>query len=428
MIRNVVTNFSARLSVAALNFFMLLMTTHVLGASVRGEISIIQLGVTIIHLVSDLAGGPSLTYLTPRTSLRKLLLAGSAWASFTSIGLGVAMLFLDLLPGAYGKEVIVMGLLISLHSLNQNILLGQQRIRAFNILFLLQGVSMFTVMAVCIFAGLRNAYPYIYAGITAYGVCYIAGLFIVHYNAPAPSIREDRPILFLLFRNGIFAQTASIFMQISIRQSYYLLEKSPEYGTSAVGIYSTAVSLGEAILLLSASVAAVLMSRVSNQQDPATARAEVLRWSKFSVGLTILACGFFLLLPAEFFTFVIGKEFGPIKTVFMTLTPGIVLVSFGTVFSHYFSGAGKHYMNFISSIFAVIAAFSLTALLIREFGIEGAGWSATIAYGLISIVIFIAFMLVGGNKRSDWKQLLPDAKDVQALREIPGKIFKHKKF
>ena len=59
MIRSIFTNFSARLAVAVLNFIMMLLITHLLGKEIYGQITIIALNVTFIHLISDLAGAPS---------------------------------------------------------------------------------------------------------------------------------------------------------------------------------------------------------------------------------------------------------------------------------------------------------------------------------------------------------------------------------
>ncbi|HEU4716923.1 MAG TPA: hypothetical protein VFU15_03790 [Bacteroidia bacterium] len=412
MIRKILSNFSARMAGAVLNFFMLLLTTHFLGKSVRGEIVLIQIGINIIHLVSDLAGGPSLVYLVPRARLSRLLSVGSAWGIGSSVLVAFAMISYGAMPENYTWQILVMGALISLHSLNQNILLGQERITAYNALLFAQGIVQTLVMTVCIIGlGQRGALPYIWCCIIGYGLCWITGLFLVWKGHREPKIEEKRNIFLLLFSNGFFTQMASLAMLMSIRINYYMLHKYMPDGDSSVGLYSTAISLGEAILLFSASISAIIMSRVSNESDHRTARSTVLRLSKVSLGMTALGVCAFLVLPDGFYSWLLGKDFSPVKEIFTTIAPGVIILSFATVFSHYFSGSGLHYLNFISGAVAILCTFIVAGPLISDYGIPGAGWAASISYGTLSLTVFFIFMLVGGNRKEEWKMLLPSSAD-----------------
>ncbi|HLG04258.1 MAG TPA: polysaccharide biosynthesis C-terminal domain-containing protein [Bacteroidia bacterium] len=425
MIRSIFTNFSVRLAVAVINFVMLLLTTHYLGKDIRGEIATIQLGINIIHMVSELTGGPSLIYLVPRTRLPLLLFAGTAWSFISTAGIGAVLIAFDLIPGKYTVEVLIFALLISLHSVNQSTLLGQQRIRLFNFLHLSQGIIQLATMIVCLFVfDLKEAWPFLYASITGYGIIYFAGLILVNRNPPPPHIAEEKPRIWLLFRNGFFTQAASLVFMISLRENYYVLKNlTPDENYGAVGIYSTALSLGEALLLFSTSVAAVTLSRVANTESYATIRATVMRLSKLTIVVTALAAIFFALLPDTFYAWLLGKDFHTVGNVFNAIAPGIVLISFGTIYGHYFSGTGKHYMNFISGLCALIAAFLFSAPLIARYNVIGAGWAATIAYTTTALVIFLLFMLSG--KRGEWKLLLPSSEDFlfisNFLRRSPVK-------
>ena len=213
MIRSIFANFSSRLAVAVMNFAMLLLTTHFLGKETRGAVYIIGLGIAIIHVVSDLANGPSLVYLTPRTRLSRLWITGSIWAFITTALIGTILIYIGNIPSYCGIEVLIVAILISLHSLNQNILLGQQRIKAFNILLFLQGAIQISTMACCIFLfDQKSVYPYIYANMVSLSLCYTIGLILIHKNPPEPKITETRSILLVLFTNGFYTQAASLFL------------------------------------------------------------------------------------------------------------------------------------------------------------------------------------------------------------------------
>lgn len=400
-------------------FCTLLLTTHFLGSEIRGEISLIQLAINMVHLVSDIVGGPALVYLVPRTKLKTLLIAGWFWAIFSSVGIGSIFVWQEIIPEQYTVEVLVAAFLLSLNSINMNILMGQERIREFNILLYLQGILMFITMASAILILHHDqSIPYLEACYAAYGGCFLMGLYFVLKKKHEPKLRESRPILFVMLTTGLFTQLATLAFQLSIRLNYLSIENHIHDKRSSVGIYSTAVSLGEAILLFSASVATVLMSRISNERLVEVSRKRTLQLSKLSLGITACGVGVFALMPPEFYAWLLGPQFAGVRNSFLSITPGIVLVSFGTVFGHFFSGSGKHYMNFFSGTFALIMTIATADYLVRNFGIMGAGWSASLAYGSLSVFIFTLFMLMSENRKAEWKELLPVKSDFTSLLQV----------
>lgn len=419
MIRNILTNFSARIGVAALTFVMMLLITNFLGKEIYGQISIIALNVSIIHIISDLAGGPSLVYLTPRAKLSALLISGSAWSFVNAIGIGALLIWAGVFPVLYGKELLLIGLLVSLHSLNQNLLLGQQRIKAYNLLFFLQGVLQLVSLCIFIFfCKQTDAYPYIYASIITNGLCYIVGLFLLSRKVEMPKISEPRPLLFVLFTNGFYTQAASIFIVFCKTICFNSMKKYLPDGEGSVGIFNSAFSLSSAIMLFGASVSTVVMSRIANKENHEEARDVVFKLTKLSFLLTTLAVGLFLLLPAEFYTWLLGKDFSPVKTVFIPMAPGIIFLSIGTVFSHYFSGAGKHVMNFIGAGVTLLATWLVTRYLIEAYGVAGAGISTSVTFIVLTIFMMVAFLLMGKHPFADLKLLLPAKGDFKTLMNI----------
>lgn len=419
MIRSILTNFSARIGVAALNFVMLLIITHFLGKEVYGQISKLALNVMIIHIISDLAGGPSLVYLTPRAKLSALLISGSIWSFVNAIGIGALLIYSGIFPVLFGKELLVIGLLVSLHSVNQNLLLGQQKIKAYNLLFMLQGILQ--ILSLCFFIFFckqTDAYPYIYASIIANALCYVIGLYLVSRKSSSPKIEESRPLLFVLFSNGFYTQAASLFFVLCKSICFNNINKLLPNPEGTTGIFNSAFSLAGAIMLFSASVSAVVMSKFANKVNHDESRPVVFLLAKLSLVLTTLAVGFFLLLPAEFYTWLLGKDFSPVKTVFIPMAPGIIFLSLGSVFSHYFSGAGKHIMNFIGGAITLLFTWLVTHFLIAEYGVIGAGISTSVTYIVTTVFIMGAFIFVGKNPAADLKLMLPAKSDFTALKNI----------
>jgi O-antigen/teichoic acid export membrane protein len=416
MIRSIFVNFSARLAMQVMYFCTLLLTTRFLGSEIRGEISLIQIAINMIHLVSDIIGGPSLVYMVPRAKLRTVLALGWSWAVFSSLATWGILLWTDAIPAGYTVPVLISAFLLSMNSINMNILMGQQRLKEYNLLLYLQGALMLGTMAASIFiVGHEASVPYLDATYVAYGGCFLLGLYFVLKQEHIPTQRDSRPVLQAMFITGLFTQLATLAFQLSIRFNYYSLDKHIGDNRSSVGIYSTAVSLGEAILLFAASVAAVLAARISNEPKTDLSRKRTLQLSKLSFGITVPAVLAFALMPPQFYAWLLGDSFATVHDSFISITPGILLVSFGTVFGHYFSGSGKPHMNFMSGTFALILTLLTANYLISAHGILGAGWSASIAYGGLSLFIFAMFMLVGRNAKAEWKELLPRRSDVTAL-------------
>lgn len=419
MIRSIFVNFSARLAMQVMYFCTLLLTTHLLGSEVRGEISLIQVAINIIHLVSDIIGGPALVYMAPRAKLRTLLITGWTWVLFSSGITWAVLLWYDAIPAGFAVPVLISGVLLSLNSISMNILLGQERLKLYNLLLYLQGFLMLASMTASIFLlNHTHAVPYMDATYIAYGGCALLGLYFVLSHKHTPKLSDNRPVLLVMFSNGIFTQLANLTFQLSIRYSYFQLEDQIDDSRASVGIYSTAISLGEAILLFAASVASVLAARISNERLTTISRQRTLQLSKLSIGLTIPAVLFFACMPPSFYSWLLGDSFAAVRNSFVSITPGIIMVSFGTVFGHYFTGIGKPYMNFMSGSFALILSLLTASSIIAAYGVIGAGISASIAYGGLAVFIFAMFMITGGNSRAEWKELIPRRSDISALMNV----------
>lgn len=434
MLKNILTNFSARISVAALNFLVLLLTAKFLGLDTRGEISLIALGTSIIHLISDIAGGPSIVYLVPRKPALRLFGLGYAWSLFCAAVVGIPLLYFNVVSQKYGVHILLLSLMMSLHSVHLNYLLGRERILLYSLLSLVQAVALFVSIAAGIFLfGGKGVQVFIVSAYIAYGTVLLAGTVMAWKHRDRSQQDEGGHTLLLLFRNGFYTQVANLTHQLSIRLNFYLIGGMAVVyysghnlldGVKGVGIYSTAVSLAEAILLFSQSVATIILSRTAQMNDRAMARKITIQCSKLSLAITLPGLLLFLVLPAEFYSALLTKDFTPVKDVFTPLAAGISMVSFGTVYSHYFSGMGRHYINAITGTAALLITCSTAFWLIPAYGLEGASMTASLAYGGMSVLFFIFFLFEKGASKIETLKSLFSLKDLTLLREHWRKLRK----
>ena len=74
-------------------------------------------------------------------------------------------------------------------------------------------------------------------------------------------------------------------------------------------------------------------------------------------------------------------------------------------------------MNFICGGITLLVTYLTTDVLIRKYGIAGAGLSTSVTFITLTFCIFIAFLFSDGNKKGDWKQLFPSKADFITLQE-----------
>jgi|GEM_PF-676705 len=434
MLRKILVNFSARFGVAVINFLVLLLTTNYLGSGARGEISLIALGLNIVHLISDIAGGPSMVYLVPRVSTFTLLALGYVWSVCCVTLIGIPLVYFNLIPQEFGTDILLLSLLVSLHSVHMNILLGKEQIRTHSLLLFLQAMVLITAMFVYIrFFGGDSTQVFITGAYLAYGAVLLCSTFVLWPQIGAKQIENLRKIFSTLFRNGFFTQLASLTHQLSIRVNFYIIGAIPFFtfannyqlsSKQAIGLYSTAISLAETILIFSQSVATVMMARAANVGEQERTRRLALQCSKLSLAITLPAIALFLLLPAEFYVMLLGKDFLVVKQVFVPLATGIAALSFGTVYSHYFSGMGKHYMNAVSGIVALCVTFSTAFYFIPRYGLEGASISAAMASSSMSLTIFLLFLFERGTSPKQTLRHFFSLQDWHLLKEQFRKLLK----
>ncbi|HAQ71648.1 MAG TPA: hypothetical protein DCR48_11795, partial [Flavobacteriales bacterium] len=132
MIKNIIHTLSSRFMVSVMNLVLLFITTRIMGAENKGEISLLILNLSLAAIFSGLFGGPSLVYLIPRFRLKNILILNYGW-SFLTAGLVALLSELDILPSGIGTlELFTLALLECLIATHSMIFLGQERVKAHN--------------------------------------------------------------------------------------------------------------------------------------------------------------------------------------------------------------------------------------------------------------------------------------------------------
>jgi O-antigen/teichoic acid export membrane protein len=401
MLKNILSTIITRILVALLTLIMVLVNARYLGAEKVGTIGLIILAIAILQLVSNLVGGGALVYLVPRSQLMKLFLPSCGWAILTS-ALGAFLLNVShLIPTGYANHVFLLALLLSLFTVNFMVLMGQERIRAYNIISLLQVGILFTVL-IFFFFGLKNreVMAYLYGLYISYAFAFLTSLALIFPSFKKKELSGSGKVIRELVHLGSVMQLGNILQFFNYRLSYYFIEFFLR--RAAVGVYSVGVQLSESIWLIAKSIHLVQYTRISNEKDENYAAKLTLNLVKISFILTLLSLILIMVVLHVFFTLIFKPEFQQVPVIMLALSAGILTFSVSIILSPYFSGMGKPVHNTISAAIGLVFTLVLCIFLIPWLGLAGAGLAATFSYTAATVYQFIVFIRMTKVKPPDF--------------------------
>jgi len=420
MFKNILGTAMVRFINAILTLLILVVNTNYFGQEGMGTIGLLVLGISLILLVSNFVGGGALVYLTPRHETIRLFLPAYVWGIISSLAGATVLGFFHLIPGGFVVDVLILAVLQSFISANQNILLGRQKIILFNGVTLLQAGA--TLLALLYFVVVRHNHDvsaYIHALYVAFVCSFLLSFFSILKYLKIVEIRKLDSILIEIFKYGKFIQSANVLQLLNYRLSFYIIEVF--IGRAALGIFNTATQLSEGVWLIGKSVAMIQYSSISNSNDKDFARVVTLRLFKFTFTLTFFIIFILLVLPGSVYALIFSADFIQIKMVILTLALGLLSTACSMMFSHYFSGLGMPKYNMIGSGIGLAFTLVLGLIFIPLFGLMAAGITASTAYFANLLFLILVFARKTG---SSWNDFLLNKDDIRYFRTELGKLHK----
>jgi O-antigen/teichoic acid export membrane protein len=355
-----------------------------------------------------------LVYLVPRTQLMKLFLPSCVWALLTS-ALGTFLMHIfHLIPEGYALHVFFLALLLSFFTVNFMVLMGQERIREYNVISLLQAVILFVVLMIFFFGlGKREVMVYLYGLYLSYLFAFLTSLALILSSFRRKEFLGSGKAIRELVHLGSVMQLGNILQFLNYRISYYFIEFFLR--RAAVGVYSVGVQLSESIWLIAKSIHLVQYTRISNEKDENYAAKLTLNLVKISFILTLISLIVVMVLLHLFFSLIFKTEFQQVPVIMYTLAAGILTFSVSIILSPYFAGMGKPVHNTISAAIGLVFTLALSLLLIPKLKLPGAALAATIAYIASTLYQFIVFVKMTKLKPVDF---LLRKKDIVAIMNV----------
>ncbi|WP_447951610.1 lipopolysaccharide biosynthesis protein [Chryseobacterium koreense] len=391
--------FVSRFLILILNLGLVIFTTNYWGSSGKGIISIVIADLALVGFVGNIFVGASVTYFASKFKTEQILLYAYLWAILSGISVPFLISFVH--EQEYLSYLIILSVLTSLLSANINLYVGRQHLKNFNIYtILLQGLQILFILGLVYLFDKAEVQTFFVSQILCLLVLFAVSTFQILKHCEFSNISFSRDLSKKLFDYGWKIQVSSFLQFLNYRLSFYFIEFFK--GLSSVGIYSIGVALSEAIWMVSRSLSVVLYSDVVNTTDPLAAIIK----TKISLKISTLVSFFFilmlLLIPAEIYVMIFGKDFGQSKEVILLLSPGILAIAASNIVGYYFAGINKLRILNVKSIIGVLFTIVGSWLLIPRWGIAGACIVTTVSYCASSALLFWKFYQITDFKMRDF--------------------------
>lgn len=399
MVRKILGNFGVRLLSAIMNLMIAIVVSQYIGATGKGEQSLVLTMIAIVTIFDNMVGGASIVYLTNKLRIRELFFSAYLWTILVSVACYFILLYVELVPAKFILSVLILSAISSIVSIHSSILLGKENLKSFNLLSFL--VPLLTLSALLLQFTLnwnRTAEAYVYALYLAYGVTLLISILLIANHVRKDSVFQlssTWSTFKSLFYYGFQNQLAHVFQLLSFRISYFFLER--DCGEAEVGIYSNAVSVIESIWMISTSISLWQYAKISNSTDVNYTKNITEQLTKYGLLTAFLALTVLLFIPSEFYSWLFGKEFHGLNELMFYLAPGIWVFNYALIIGHYFSGHGKYYVNAIASGIGLVITCLAAYYFIPTLKIQGAAITASLSYFVTSLVVILYFRKEGAN-------------------------------
>lgn len=384
----VIQTFISRFLILVLSFGLIIYSTNMWGSEGKGIISLITADLAIVIFFANIFAGSSVSYFASRYKTEEILFYAYLWSVF--VGITIPLLFSLTRSTGYTGYLIGLSVLSSLLSANINLFVGRKNIRMFNLYTILQlAVQIVFIVAVVYVVQIVTVDAYFIGQICCFGLLFVTSSLQILRTCDLKKLEASRGRSLSLFSYGWKTQLSAFLQFLNNRLSFYFLEFFR--GIGSVGIFSIGVAFSEAIWTVSRSLAVVLYSEIVNSDS----RTEALLRTKASLRLACLATGvftiFILLLPAELYTMIFGRDFSETKKIILLMTPGIFAVAVSNIIGFYFSGINELRILNVKSFAGLIFSLAASLYAIPRWGITGACVVTSLSYCLSSGILLWKF-------------------------------------
>lgn len=393
---------------------------RLLGPEGKGIYSMAILLPTLITTFTNVGIAPATVYYTSQEKYSRREIFGNN--VILSLAIGIASITIGLIVVFFFQDIAFSGvarfyLLLALALIPVNlfvsylryIFLGMQRIPEFNLISILQMVSMLVLVAVALWGFNAGIAGIILARVAAFLLIGILLFFWGRKVTGGISCRPNFAYLRDVSIYGLKAHMSNILAFLNYRLNMVLVNGFLD--PLAVGFYSIAVTIAEQLWLISQAASTVLFPRVASEKNEQLRKEFTPIVSRNVLLITALGAVAVLLLSHWIVVLLYSADYLPAVRPLQILLPGIVALSASRVLANDIAGRGRPILNSYLSAITVAVNIGLNILWIPRFGINGSAWATTAAYSIQLFGRLFVYSKLSGNpavrvlfvQPSDWK-------------------------
>lgn len=402
------------------NFFARFLTSIIiaraLGAEGKGLYVLTLTTGALLVLLLDIGISVSVVYLTANRRYQTgEIFIYTSWISLSLGLLGGSLFFLlytnylanTIFSGVDPSYMLIMLIFLPIHlltSVQASILLGLQRVFAYNLVGITRSISILALQigSVILHEGVLGA---ILAWCLGNLLAFLLTLWLLRKDINF-RFTHQRSIVKDSLSYGVKGYLANLIAFFNLRLDSFILNY---YSTPMfVGLYSTGVSSAELIWNVPDSISSALFpkSAASDRLNSSRLTAQACRNTLF---LMIVLSITFGLTGIWLIPWVFGSEFQASVIPFLLLLPGIVAITITKLINANLSGIGLPQYAAYTSAIVLAATITLDIVLIPPYRIAGAAIASSISYLLSAVLSLYWFRK---ETQIGWKEtIVPKGQD-----------------
>lgn len=385
------------------NFGTIILSTQFWGAEGRGEISLIIADISIITIFSSMLGGSTIAFHVPKMKSNFLFSSASLGAIIFPLLGGIVFSFIH--GFNYFPHLFFISLLISITNTISLFFLGKKEINWYNIILILSSVLIFISLTTLYFiVGITDLNVFFYSYYLSYLVVAIIGVWKIK-NSYSIQFSFDFLKLRSIFKYGFYNELNYLIQFLNYRLAYYFI--AFYLGKSTLGIFSIAIAISEAILVVSKSLSAIHYADIINMDNQKEKIDLTIKSAKISFALSSVLVIVLAIVPSFIFELIFGEDFADVKRISLLIMPGIMGLAISNLYGHYFSGIGRLDILRNKSIIGLIATISLLFALVPTYQLSGVLVAFNFSYLASSLYLFYKFYK---EKSTVYKEILHKGK------------------
>lgn len=364
------------------SFGLVILSSHLLGATGRGYISLLIADSALIAILTNILSGSSAMFYMHKFDEAKVFTTAFVWILLTSL---VCSAITNIIQPTSFFLLFCLSFSLSFHSLVSNQLFVNQQFFKGNLLGFIVQFLFFLILFLLWIIGIEISWKnYFFVQILIWFSLPI--FFIRKVKIEFLNFSEIKKIASYGFRNEL----SYIFQFLSYRVSYFIIYY--DLGVSDLGVFGVCIILAESIWVISKSVSSVAYSKQIIEVIEGESIKRTNRFALISFYLTSIVILVVWFIPDQFITFIFSKEFGNLKALFLVLSPGILAIAVTNIFGHYFAAKNQQRILIVKSFIGFLCSLILTPIFIEYYHFWGAALAMSISYTVSSLILMYAYL------------------------------------